>query len=181
MSKAQIGLGEVDNTADIDKPVSQAQRNALDNLTETFNRALADKVSIEEGKGLSTNDFTDDYKKKVDEGLVIKDGSVTAAKLAADVTPASIGAAKAAGYYYVTIASSDWSVTDKTAIASVMGMTADTTKSHAFITPADRPSMQRWGECGVMGEAQGENTIAFSCDDIPNININLNIKVEEVG
>lgn len=34
--------------------------------TEYFNKALNGKVDKEEGKGLSTNDFTDEYKNKVD-------------------------------------------------------------------------------------------------------------------
>lgn len=47
ITKADVGLGNVDNTADLDKPVSDAVQSALD-----------DKVDKETGKGLSTNDFT---------------------------------------------------------------------------------------------------------------------------
>lgn len=47
VTKAQIGLGNVDNTADLAKPISTATQTALD--------AKVDKVS---GKGLSTNDYT---------------------------------------------------------------------------------------------------------------------------
>lgn len=48
ITKADVGLGNVDNTADLDKPISDAVQSALD-----------DKVDKETGKGLSTNDFTD--------------------------------------------------------------------------------------------------------------------------
>lgn len=45
--KADVGLGNVDNTSDANKPVSTAQQEALN--------GKVDKVA---GKGLSTNDFT---------------------------------------------------------------------------------------------------------------------------
>ncbi|MBQ2649816.1 MAG: hypothetical protein IJF82_20885 [Achromobacter sp.] len=48
LTKANIGLGNVDNTSDANKPISTATQTALDN-----------KVDKETGKGLSSNDFTD--------------------------------------------------------------------------------------------------------------------------
>jgi hypothetical protein len=53
-TKNQIGLDNVDNTSDLDKPISTAQQTALDN-----------KVDKVEGKGLSTNDYTTDEKNKL--------------------------------------------------------------------------------------------------------------------
>lgn len=52
--KGDVGLGNVDNTADADKPVSTAQQTALN--------GKVDKVS---GKGLSTNDYTTAEKSKL--------------------------------------------------------------------------------------------------------------------
>lgn len=54
ITKNNIGLGNVDNTADSDKPVSTAMRTALDG-----------KVDKETGKGLSSNDFTTEEKNKL--------------------------------------------------------------------------------------------------------------------
>lgn len=89
VSKAQIGLGNVDNTSDDDKPVSKAQTEAL-----------AKKVDKVSGKGLSTNDFTDEYREKLDgiedgannyeytlepnsvTATIIANGNVTAEKMA---------------------------------------------------------------------------------------------------
>ena len=48
VTATQVGLGNVDNTSDTNKPVSTAQQTALD--------LKVDKVL---GKGLSTNDLTD--------------------------------------------------------------------------------------------------------------------------
>lgn len=55
ITKSNIGLGNVDNTADADKPVSTATQTALS--------GKVDKVT---GKGLSANDFTDTLKNKLD-------------------------------------------------------------------------------------------------------------------
>lgn len=52
--KGDVGLGNVDNTADADKPVSTAQQTALN--------GKVDKVS---GKGLFTNDYTTAEKNKL--------------------------------------------------------------------------------------------------------------------
>ena len=55
LTKGDVGLGNVDNTSDADKPISTDTQAALDA-----------KVDAVEGKGLSTNDFTDAYKDKLD-------------------------------------------------------------------------------------------------------------------
>lgn len=57
VTKAQVGLGQVDNTSDQDKPVGKATKIELDK-----------KVDIVEGKGLSTEDFTSVEKTKL-EGI----------------------------------------------------------------------------------------------------------------
>lgn len=57
LSKIDVGLNDVDNTSDLDKPISTATQSALD--------LKVDKVS---GKGLSTNDYTSEEKSKL-EGI----------------------------------------------------------------------------------------------------------------
>ena len=54
VTKTQVGLGNVDNTSDANKPISTATQTALNNKV--------DKVS---GKGLSTNDFTNADKTQI--------------------------------------------------------------------------------------------------------------------
>lgn len=53
-TKAEVGLGNVDNTSDANKPISTATQTALNNKV--------DKVA---GKGLSTNDYTTAEKDKL--------------------------------------------------------------------------------------------------------------------
>lgn len=54
VTKSQVGLGNVDNTSDKNKPISTATQTALDN-----------KVDKEDGKSLSTNDYTTAEKTKL--------------------------------------------------------------------------------------------------------------------
>lgn len=54
ITKANIGLGNVDNTSDVDKPISTAMQTALDNKVDKVN-----------GMGLSTNDYTTTEKNKL--------------------------------------------------------------------------------------------------------------------
>ena len=54
VTKSQVGLGNVDNTSDADKPISIATQTALNA-----------KVDKENGKGLSTNDYTTTEKSKL--------------------------------------------------------------------------------------------------------------------
>jgi hypothetical protein len=63
LTKNDVGLGNVDNTSDLDKPISTAAQNALN-----------DKVDKVQGKGLSTNDYTDAEKQKnADNASAIED------------------------------------------------------------------------------------------------------------
>jgi Cu/Ag efflux protein CusF len=54
VTKTQVGLGNVDNTSDLNKPISTATQSALNNKV--------DKVA---GKGLSTEDYTTTEKTKL--------------------------------------------------------------------------------------------------------------------
>ena len=44
-----------------------AQLGKLGDVIENLENSISDKVDAEQGKGLSTNDFTDEYKVKLDE------------------------------------------------------------------------------------------------------------------
>lgn len=56
VTKDQVGLGNVDNTSDKEKPISDATQDVLDT-----------KVDKIEGKGLSTNDFTNAFRNKLEQ------------------------------------------------------------------------------------------------------------------
>lgn len=77
-----VGLGNVDNTSDADKPISTAQQAALD--------GKVDKVA---GMGLSSNDFTDPLRDKLIglEGTHWRGTFVSLAALQAGVTDPEAG------------------------------------------------------------------------------------------
>ena len=67
VTKTMVGLGNVDNTSDANKPVSTAAQTALDLKANTtdVNTTLAAKVDKVTGKELSTNDYTTAEKTKL--------------------------------------------------------------------------------------------------------------------
>lgn len=64
---ASIGLGNVNNTSDTNKPVSTAQQSALDLKADKsyVDNQLSIKVNVQAGKGLSSEDFTTAEKTKL--------------------------------------------------------------------------------------------------------------------
>ncbi len=84
VTKAQIGLGDVDNTADIEKPVSRPQAEAIADAKKagTDAKAALDLALSER------NEFTDEEKEKlagIEDGankFVLEDGAVSNAKIA---------------------------------------------------------------------------------------------------
>lgn len=73
LNSIEDDVGNVDNTSDKDKPISDAVQEALDEISE----ALDTKVDKVTGKGLSTNDYTTSAKDKVDgiEAYVVETGT----------------------------------------------------------------------------------------------------------
>lgn len=73
LNSIEDDVGNVDNTSDKDKPISDAVQEALDEISE----ALDTKVDKVTGKGLSTNDYTTSAKNKVDgiEAYVVETGT----------------------------------------------------------------------------------------------------------
>ncbi len=108
VTKTQVGLGDVDNTSDVNKPVSTAQQAALD--------LKVDKVA---GKGLSANDY-DATEKAAVANSVRKTGDETISGVktfsASPIVPAPTADLQASTKKYVDDA--DALKVDKTAIAN---------------------------------------------------------------
>jgi len=113
ITKAMVGLANVDNTSDIDKPVSTATQTALDikaNTTDVntalnlkanaadVTTSLSTKVDKVTGKELSTNDYTTAEKTKLAAiiGTNTGDQDLSALALAAEVNAALASKANAA-------------------------------------------------------------------------------------
>lgn len=80
VTKAQVGLDQVNNTSDVDKPISTATQNALDS-----------KVDKVDGKQLSTNDYTTAEKNKVAESINESRASTLINTTIGNLTKASVG------------------------------------------------------------------------------------------
>ena len=93
LDKKDVGLDNVDNTADLDKPISKDTQEALDlkanvvdveadlstkaNKDEVYDKTETDtlldtKVDKIDGKNLSTNDLTDELKAEYDDAVLLK-------------------------------------------------------------------------------------------------------------
>lgn len=93
LNKKDVGLDNVDNTADLDKPISKDTQDALDlkaniadveadlstkaNKDEVYDKTETDtlldtKVDKIDGKSLSTNDLTDELKAEYDDAVLLK-------------------------------------------------------------------------------------------------------------
>ena len=80
VTKAQVGLDQVNNTSDADKPISTATQSALDS-----------KVDKVEGKQLSTNDYTTVDKNKVNESINESTASTLINTAIGKLTKANVG------------------------------------------------------------------------------------------
>ena len=133
VTKSQVGLGNVDNTSDANKPVSTAQAAALGN-----------KVDKVDGMGLSTNDFTNKLLEKlngIDEGankFVLGNGDVSNAKLADKALTSDKVADAARTQYFPVYVLTNWNgdAAPYTHTATVNGILA-TDRPKVFFVPPD--------------------------------------------
>ena len=107
-------------------------------------------------------------------GQVVSGGvpahSFTHAKGGSDVlTPKMIGAANTS--VALTVPVGGWS--NNTCTVTVDGITSD---SHVIVTPHP-DSYVVWAECMVRATAQGEGTLTFACEDVPEVEIKASILI----
>jgi hypothetical protein len=132
ITKAMVGLGNVDNTADIDKPVSSATQAALDlkaNATDVTT-SLATKVDKVTGKALSTNDYTTAEKTKLAAITGTNTGDqdlsalATNTALALKANTADVSTSLATKVDKVTgkeLSTNDYTTAEKTKLAAITG------------------------------------------------------------
>ena len=106
VTKEQVGLGKVDNTADKDKPVSTAQAAALENTVTAAKDEM--KTATDEAKAAAeeAKAAAEEVKENIAEleAKVDADGTVTTAKFAADaVAPSASKATQLATSRNITV------------------------------------------------------------------------------
>lgn len=179
VTKAQVGLGNVDNTSDMDKPISIAQANALE-----------EKVDKIDGKSLSENDFTNKYRDKLDSlenySLAAGGTELGGVKNGGDVTIAEDGTMNYTGnratveYYTATIPAAGWTgdAAPFTNAVTVDGITADDKPDIDLVASDDYSVAEtedfEWGY--VYKAVTSADTVTFYATDKPTFTLIVQIK-----
>lgn len=77
-----------------------------------------------------------------------------------------------------TLSASGWSNNSQT--VTVSGVVADINEQSITITVADKNSSLAWAENGLWCDAQGTNSLTFTCDSVPAESVNLRIAIQGV-
>lgn len=169
------------------------QMKANENECTKNSAALGNKVDKVAGKGLSTNDFSDEYKNAVDTATTnianLQNGKASmthanqhAAGGADAIRPEQIGAAVAASYTATISATWAGIAAPYTQTVTVTGIAP--TDKQVHITPvystinADAVTQQKAWNLISKGEVTATNTIKFTCfDKKPTVPINVSVEV----
>lgn len=80
----------------------------------------------------------------------------------------------------ITLTPGGWS--NNTQTVSFPGVTSDISLTDVYASPRpDDENYAAYTENGVRLYAQGENTLTFKCEDVPGVNVYVNVSVEFVG
>ena len=167
--------------------------------------AGTDYVAPVEGKGLSTNDFTDAYKAKIDQNatdIAAKQAKITVSGLLKGAGDGSVSAAEAGTDYVAPVAGKGLSTNDytteektkleglsapvaRTATLTVAGWSGTTQTVSVTSVTADSiltvtyapASHDAWLDAGVYCSAQGAGTLTFTCDTVPTQALTANIVI----
>lgn len=154
-----------DSTNPVQNKVLYAE---FETVREEQSEALEDKVDKVEGKGLSTNDYTDAEKQKlagIEAGanrFVLENGAVTAEKIANGAVSQSAT---------VVLSASGWNGNAQT--VSAPAVTANNT---VIVSPAPA-SYEAYTENAVRCTAQGAGILTFVCESAPSGDISVNVTV----
>lgn len=81
-------------------------------------------------------------------------------------------------YYSVTatLAASSW--VGKVQSVSVSGVVSDASKMDIYVSPAPSSSNhEKYAEYGVRATGQGSGVVTFACEEVPSVNLTVNIAV----
>lgn len=156
----QVGLGKVNNTSDMDKPVSTAQANAI---------ADAKKA------GTDAQTLANNAQAAADNAQTDVDAHIADQNNPHGVTTTQIGAQVQHQNQVITLSASNWS--NKQQTVSVAGLSKDDT---VFSTP-DAGSRELYVESNVKLSAQGDGTLTYVCEDVPASNLTINVTYFPVG
>lgn len=97
----------------------------------------------------------------ISTGMIIND-AVTEEKIAANATNTSTT---------VTLTTVGWDATTKLQTVNITGMT----NAKVCIISPTPASFVSYGESGVYASAQGQGTLTFVCEEIPSVDLTVNV------
>lgn len=172
-TKGMVGLGNVDNTSDENKPVSTATQTALDGKQA---KITASGILKGNGSGgVTTAKAGVDYASPNDIPTKLSDltGDSTH-RVVSDTEKATWNnKADKAVSRSVTLYASSWNTSYKNYSVTVTGMTA---AANCIITAAPA-SYMAYAEAGVRCISQYENGLTFQCEEIPTQNLTVNVLI----
>lgn len=170
VTKQQVGLGNADNTADLDKPVSTAQETAIaeakQEALEAANtaRKAADKAQGTANQALSAGEAAQ-------RAADTAQAEAESARTAAEQAQAAADQKTAWFTGQVTLETGQWRNLRQT--VKVFGVKEDTAQP-IWVTPAE-DSLDAYGEFGIQAVGQGEDALTFSCQEVPDVTVTVQI------
>lgn len=133
-TKDMVGLGNVDNTSDLGKPISTKQQEALDALEESIPTQLSD-LNEDSTHRVVTDTEKNTWNAKVDKSTKV----------------------------FVTLLASGWAGAEApyTYIATIQGVTPDSNQDWANDPQITTEQVEAWQEANVFDAGQDTNTVVF--------------------
>jgi hypothetical protein len=169
----QIGLGNVDNTSDQEKPISTAQLEAISNA---YNRATNAMEAAENAQTSADDAQTsaDNAQTAADEAMSEAQLAKTAAESAQNFAYEVEGVARAKSSHRslsVVLSTGGWAENAQTVSVEDVD-----TERDIVISPNPLHN-EAYAKSGVYCSAQGEGTLTFKCDEVPNTAIEVNVLI----
>lgn len=165
-----------------EKFATNEAHNALSGTVTALSGTVSKKVDQVSGMGLSTNDFTNELKTKLEKiDFEANKTEVDKALSSTSENPVQNKVVKAAldtkansadlilSKTTVTLSSTKWS--SKSQSVTITGMTADIL---VFVEPVDS-SEEIWFDCGLRASSQALNTLTFACETVPTSDISVKV------
>lgn len=148
--EAVYSKDEVDTSLETKVDKIEGKGLSTNDYTNEDKTALANKVDKIEGKGLSTEDYSTAEKAEVAKVQNKQDKHTTAS---------------------ATLLAASWN--NKSQTVNVTGVTA----SNTVIVSAAPASVEKYGACGIICTAQGAGTLTFTCKAVPGNNLTINVVI----
>lgn len=172
LAKGDVGLGNVDNTSDANKPISTATQTALN-----AKQATVTANGILKGDGSGNITAADEAEVELVEitadtvGAVPTTRTINGKALSSNITltASDVNAASKSTTTTITLPASSWSGNITT--RAVSGMTSS---ANIIVTPSPS-SYIAYNEAGIRCMAQGSGALSFACEEVPTSDLQVNI------